>query len=102
MCFKTIKYSIVGMIVKSDQRLSCPHRGTLYSLLSKIRLNAVKILFRLCANVQADLNLRWMHMSDGTFSDVVAQTRIRKLTSLTEKQNKPGLHSEMQDDSECL
>ena len=26
-----------------------------------------------CANAQADLNLRWAHMSDGTFSDVVAR-----------------------------
>ena len=26
-----------------------------------------------CANAQADLNLRWAHMSTGTFSDVAAQ-----------------------------
>ena len=26
-----------------------------------------------CANAQADLNLRWEHMSEGTFTDIVAQ-----------------------------
>ena len=25
-----------------------------------------------CANAQVDLNLRWEHMSEGTFSDVAA------------------------------
>ena len=32
-------------------------------------MNTVKILIRL----QADLNLRWAHMSKGTFSDVRAE-----------------------------
>ena len=30
------------------------------------------IIWSDCTNVQADLNLRWVHMSEGTFSDVEA------------------------------
>ena len=34
-----------------------------------------------CANAQADLNLRWAHMSDGTFSYVAARNRLNQITS---------------------
>ena len=35
-----------------------------------IQMRPAKIL--ICANTQADLNLRWAHMSEGTFFDVAA------------------------------
>ena len=53
---------------QSDQSLRCPHDETLHSWISKMR--PVKIL--ICANAQADLYLRWTHMSEGTFSGFVA------------------------------
>ena len=34
-----------------------------------------------CANAQADLNLPWAHMSEGTFSDVAARIYIIHITS---------------------
>ena len=49
----------------AQQRLSMSARPWL----SKMR--PVKILGRL-TNAQADLNLRWAYISEGTFSDVVA------------------------------
>ena len=30
-----------------------------------------------CTNAQADLNLRWTHMSGGTFSDVTARVSLQ-------------------------
>ena len=33
-----------------------------------------------CANAQADLNLRWAHMSEGTFSDVAAHKLVTPLS----------------------
>ena len=50
---------------KSDQICHCPHEENFHPWLSKMHL--VKILIRL-ANAQANLNLRWAHMSEGTFS----------------------------------
>ena len=44
-------------------------RKKLHPWLSKVR--SVKILIRL-ANAQVNLNLCWVHMSEGTFSDVAA------------------------------
>ena len=35
-----------------------------------------------CANTQADLNLRWAHMSEGTFSDVAANFYLLNLLCL--------------------
>ena len=40
-----------------------------------------------CANAQADLNLRWSHMSEGTFSDVMANLRNRKILLRSNQQN---------------
>ena len=35
-----------------------------------------------CANAQADLNLRWTHMFEGSFSDVAAQSGYRAQISI--------------------
>ena len=56
---------------QSDRSLRCPHEETLHPYISKMR--PVKILISLRIHAQADLNLRWANMSEGTFSSVVAQ-----------------------------
>ena len=45
-----------------------------------IQMRLVKILIRL-RNAQSDLNLRWAHISEGTFSDVAAHNLIAKQKS---------------------
>ena len=56
------------------QSLRCPHEETLNHWLSKF---AQWRFWSDCANAQADLNLRWAHMSKGTFSDVLANMYIK-------------------------
>ena len=52
--------------------LRCPHEDTLHPWLSKMHQR----WFRSdCANAQADLNLRWAHMSKCTFSNVAVHLR---------------------------
>ena len=53
---------------QSDQSLRCPHVETLHPWLSK--MHPVKILIRL-RNAKADVKLRWAHVSEDKFSDVV-------------------------------
>ena len=36
-----------------------------------------------CANAQADLNLRWAHMSEGTFSDIATNLIANNYTHIT-------------------
>ena len=51
-----------------SQSLYCPIKETLHPWLSKWRAQG---RFRSdCANAQADLNLRWVHTSEGTYSDI--------------------------------
>ena len=61
-----IKSAFVCM--QSDQSLHCPHEETLHTL---SKMHPLKILIRL-HNAQADLNLCWVHLSKGIFSDLVA------------------------------
>ena len=51
---------------QSDQSLRCPHEELLHPWL--IKMHPVKILIRLRKS-HADQNLRWAHISEGTFSD---------------------------------
>ena len=55
---------------QSDKSPRFLHKKTLRPRLSK---NAPSEDSKHCANTQADLNLRWAHMSEGTFSDAAAQ-----------------------------
>ena len=59
---------------QSDQRLHCPHEQTLHPWLSKTC--AQWRFWSNRANAQADLNLCWVRMSEGTFSDVVTQISL--------------------------
>ena len=52
---------------QSDQSLRSPHEETLHPLLSKILPVKIQIRF-----AQSDLNLRWVHISEGTFSSIAA------------------------------
>ena len=52
---------------RSDQSLRCPHEETFILGYPKC---AQWRFWSDCANAQADLNLRWAHMSEGTFSGV--------------------------------
>ena len=57
-----------GTSAQSDQSLHCPHEDTFHSWLYK--KNAASESFDQTARIsQADLNLRWAHMSKGKFSD---------------------------------
>ena len=60
---------------QNDQSLHCPHEQSLHPWLSTMRLWR---FWSDCANVQADLNLRWTHMAEGTFSDVSAYVKLRR------------------------
>ena len=43
-----------------------------------------------CANAQADLNLRWAHMSEGTFAYVAANMQITKNLDMPAHPCRPG------------
>ena len=65
--------------VQSDQSFHFSHEESLHPWQSKMHL--VKILIRL-PKVQADLNLCWMHMSEGMLSDVAAHMYILMIYKL--------------------
>ena len=65
---------------QSDQSPRCPHKESLHPWLSKMCQVQSLIRLRECAesdqiarNAQVDLNLRWAHISKGTFSAVGAR-----------------------------
>ena len=62
--FFEVKFSIYWNRRVFIMSLHNPHEETLTHWLTKLRLMKIQI------NAQADLNLRWAHMSLGTFSDV--------------------------------
>ena len=67
-----------GKSAQSDRNFCWLHEITLHTRLSKV---AHGRFWSDCANTQSDLNLRWAHMSRGTFSDVKAYfTLQRRLT----------------------
>ena len=66
---------------QSDQCLCCPQEETLHPYITKMR--PVKILIGLdCTNAQADLSLRWAHMSEGTLSDVLSHFILQKFNAV--------------------
>ena len=64
----------------SNQPVRCPHDEASHSSLSKIDQRRFRSD---CANAQSDLNLRWAHIVEGTFSDVAVHiyewSNIQKL-----------------------
>ena len=58
---------------QSDQSLRCPHEEICilsYPMCVQRRFSRCSD----CANVQADLNFRWVHIFEGTFPDIAART----------------------------
>ena len=53
--------------LQPDQSHRCPHEETLHPGYPKYTQGRFRSD---CANAQSDLNLRWAHMSEGTFSDI--------------------------------
>ena len=66
--------------MQSDYSIRCPHDNTLQSGYQKCVMGR---FLSDCANAQVDLNLRWAHMSEGTFSYVaecVSEKLIERYT----------------------
>ena len=67
-----IKKSLIRVfVVHMKKKKKKKKKNTLHPWLS--RMHPVMILIRLRTCAGADLNPRWPHMSEGTFSDVAAQ-----------------------------
>ena len=60
----------ISEYAQSDQILHWAHFR--HARMQSCFMRRTKTLFS-CAIAQADLNLRWMHMSESTFSDVAVQ-----------------------------